>query len=74
MCDVCIAQYLIHIMRTDIDIDDTLMVNVELVVDSSMRIDVLVASFCTENDCALLHRDRDNDAFEHRRGLHGWRH
>ena len=37
-------------------------------------IDVLVASFCIEHDYALLHRDRDYDAFEHRRGLRGWRH
>ena len=37
-------------------------------------IDVLVASFCIENDYALLHRDRDFLAFEHRRGLRGWTH
>jgi len=37
-------------------------------------IDVLVASFCIENDYALLHRDRDFDAFEQWRGLRGWRH
>jgi len=36
-------------------------------------IDVLVATFCIENDYALLHRDRDFDAFEHLRGLRGWR-
>ena len=36
-------------------------------------IDVLVASFCIERDYALLHRDRDFDAFEHLRGLRGWR-
>jgi hypothetical protein len=37
-------------------------------------IDVLVASFCIENDYALLHRDHDFDAFEELRGLRGWRH
>ena len=37
-------------------------------------IDVLVASFCIENDYALLHRDRDFTAFEIHRGLRGWRH
>jgi predicted nucleic acid-binding protein len=37
-------------------------------------IDVLVASFCIENDYALLHRDRDFQAFELHRGLRGWRH
>jgi predicted nucleic acid-binding protein len=37
-------------------------------------IDVLVAAFCIENDYALLHRDRDFDAFEDLRGLRGWRH
>lgn len=37
-------------------------------------IDVLVAAFCIENDYALLHRDRDFDAFESLRGLRGWRH
>ena len=37
-------------------------------------IDVLVASFCIERDYALLHRDRDFDAFEKLRGLRGWRH
>ena len=37
-------------------------------------IDVLVAAFCIENDYALLHRDRDFDAFEELRGLRGWRH
>jgi hypothetical protein len=36
-------------------------------------IDVLVAAFCIENDYALLHRDRDFDAFEALRGLRGWR-
>ncbi len=37
-------------------------------------IDVLVASFCIERDYALLHRDRDFDAFEALRGLRGWLH
>ena len=37
-------------------------------------IDVLVAAFCIENDYALLHRDRDFDAFEDLRGLRTWRH
>jgi predicted nucleic acid-binding protein len=37
-------------------------------------IDVWVASFCIENDFALLHRDRDFEAFEELRGLRGWRH
>lgn len=37
-------------------------------------IDVLIAAFCIENDYALLHRDRDFDAFEERRGLRGWKH
>ena len=37
-------------------------------------IDVLVATFCIENDYALLHRDRDFDAFEDLRGLRTWKH
>jgi predicted nucleic acid-binding protein len=37
-------------------------------------IDVLVAAFCIEKDYALLHRDRDFDAFETLRGLRAWRH
>ena len=37
-------------------------------------VDVLVATFCIENDYALLHRDRDFDAFETLRGLRGWTH
>jgi len=37
-------------------------------------LDVLVASFCIERDYALLHRDRDFDAFESLRGLRGWKH
>lgn len=37
-------------------------------------IDVLVAAFCIENDYALLHRDRDFEAFEELRGLRGWQH
>lgn len=37
-------------------------------------IDVLVATFCIENDYALLHADRDFDAFEQHRGLRSWRH
>lgn len=37
-------------------------------------IDVLVASFCIERDYALLHRDRDFQAFEQFRGLRPWRH
>jgi predicted nucleic acid-binding protein len=37
-------------------------------------VDVLVAAFCIEQDYALLHCDRDFEAFELRRGLRGWRH
>ena len=37
-------------------------------------IDVLVAAYCIEMDYALLHRDRDFQAFEAHRGLRGWRH
>lgn len=37
-------------------------------------IDVLVATFCIEKDYALLHHDRDFDAFESRRGLRVWKH
>ena len=37
-------------------------------------IDVLVAAFCIERDYALLHDDRDFDAFETHRGLRVWRH
>ena len=37
-------------------------------------IDVLLATFCIEHDYALLHRDRDFDAFEELRGLRGWQH
>jgi predicted nucleic acid-binding protein len=32
-------------------------------------IDCLIATFCIENDFALLHRDRDFDAFETHLGL-----
>ena len=37
-------------------------------------VDVLIATFCIENGYALLHRDRDFDAFEQVRGLRAWRH
>ena len=37
-------------------------------------VDVLIASFCIERDYALLHRDKDFDAFESLRGLRGWQH
>lgn len=37
-------------------------------------IDVLLASFCIEHGYALLHSDRDFDAFETQRGLRVWRH
>jgi predicted nucleic acid-binding protein len=37
-------------------------------------IDVLVAAFCIRKDYLLLHRDRDFQAFEERRGLRGWKH
>lgn len=37
-------------------------------------IDVLVASFCIERDYALLHDDRDFDAFARHRGLRTWQH
>ena len=36
-------------------------------------VDVLIATFCIENDYALLHRDRDYAHFEARRGLRSWR-
>jgi predicted nucleic acid-binding protein len=37
-------------------------------------LDVLIAGFCIERGYALLHRDRDFDAFEQLRGLRAWRH
>lgn len=37
-------------------------------------LDVLVATFCIERDYALLHADRDFDAFEQWRGLRVWHH
>ncbi len=37
-------------------------------------VDVLQASFCIENDHALLHSDRDYDAMEAMRGLKVWKH
>lgn len=37
-------------------------------------IDVLIASFCIDRGYALLHRDRDFDAFARVRGLRTWRH
>jgi predicted nucleic acid-binding protein len=37
-------------------------------------IDVLVATFCIARGHALLHRDRDFDAFEELRGLRALRH
>ena len=50
-----------------------------LVVDSSVWIDFfngadVPAAFCIERDYALLHDDRDFDAFETHRGLRVWRH
>jgi len=36
--------------------------------------DVLIAAFCIDRGYALLHRDRDFDAFEQLRGLRAWRH
>jgi predicted nucleic acid-binding protein len=36
-------------------------------------IDVLIAAFCIDRGYALLHRDRDFDAFERERGLKVWR-
>jgi predicted nucleic acid-binding protein len=37
-------------------------------------IDVLLAAWCIEEDFALLHRDRDFEAFEELRGLRVWHH
>ena len=37
-------------------------------------IDVLIATFCIENDYMLLHQDRDFDAFAEHRGLRVWLH
>lgn len=37
-------------------------------------IDVLIATFCIENDYMLLHHDRDFDAFAEHRGLRVWQH
>ena len=37
-------------------------------------VDALVASFCIERDYALLHDDRDFDAYEQHHGLRVWRH
>ena len=35
--------------------------------------DMLIATFCIDRNYALLHDDRDFDAFEIHRGLRGWR-
>lgn len=35
-------------------------------------LDVLIATFCIDRGYALLHRDRDFDAFEELRGLRAW--
>jgi predicted nucleic acid-binding protein len=35
-------------------------------------LDVLIATFCIDRGYALLHRDRDFDAFEQWRGLRAW--
>jgi predicted nucleic acid-binding protein len=32
-------------------------------------IDTIIATWCMENDCVLLHNDRDFDAFEMHLGL-----
>lgn len=37
-------------------------------------IDVLIATFCIENDYMLLHQDRDYDALAEHRGLRVWLH
>lgn len=37
-------------------------------------LDVLIATFCIENDHHLLHRDRDFAVFETKRGLKVWKH
>jgi predicted nucleic acid-binding protein len=37
-------------------------------------IDVLIAAYCIDQDYALLHRDRDFEAFEELRGLRRWQH
>ncbi|MEO5733138.1 MAG: PIN domain-containing protein [Rubrivivax sp.] len=37
-------------------------------------VDVLIACWCIENQGALLHSDRDFDAFEQHAGLRIWRH
>lgn len=37
-------------------------------------VDVLIACWCIENQGALLHSDRDFDAFEQHAGLRVWRH
>lgn len=37
-------------------------------------IDVLIATFCIENDYMLLHQGRDFDAFAEHRGLRVWQH
>jgi predicted nucleic acid-binding protein len=43
-------------------------------VNVRSAIDVLIAAYCIEQDYALLHRDRDFDAFEELRGLRRWQH
>lgn len=45
-----------------------------LLDEARSPLDVLVATFCIERDYALLHRDRDFDAFDDLRGLRTWRH
>jgi predicted nucleic acid-binding protein len=37
-------------------------------------IDCLIATFCIERGFALLHRDRDYDAYVHHLGLQAWPH
>jgi hypothetical protein len=46
----------------------------EVGVTVRSAVDVLLAAFCIDRSYALLHADRDFDAFESRRGLRAWRH
>lgn len=36
-------------------------------------VDLLVGAWCIENDCLLIHGDRDFDGMERLKGLQGWK-
>nr|MBI1229880.1 hypothetical protein [Cytophagales bacterium] len=67
---MCILIEKIRIMRTNIEIDDKL-IEETMKISGQKTINMVIGTFCIENDITLLHKDKDFIPLEIYLGLKG---